>query len=76
MLGSLRTIPLPGAARPAATRLVYLSTQRYTKPSTAGTKKMPVANVIAVTWISSQYDCSAGTGRRARYRSGSRRGPA
>ena len=33
MLGSLRTIPLPGAAWPAATRLVYLSTQRYTKPS-------------------------------------------
>src|ERR1700733_7473055 len=50
-----------GSALPAATRFRYRSVTRYMMPSTAATKKMPVARVIAVTWIDSQYDCRAGT---------------
>ena len=50
-----------GSAFPAATRLRYRSATMYMMPRTAATKKMPLESVIAVTWMDSQYDCSAGT---------------
>jgi hypothetical protein len=56
--GSLCIIPA-GRHAPGACR----SANRYTAPMTAATRKIPVAAVIAVTWMASQYDCSEAAAR-------------